>query len=290
MNIKEISISSPEYLECLRHIAQPPQKIFIRGEIIAEDKNAIAIVGTRKCTPYGKRAAYDLAFRLGKQGVTIVSGLAFGIDAEAHKGVLDAGGRTIAVLGTGVDDQSIYPHTHKSLAERIMKSGAVISEFDPGTPAMPHHFPQRNRIISALSLGVVVVEAAEKSGSLITANFALEQGKEVFAVPGPIHSLVSAGTNQLIQRGAKLITSTQDILEEFDWLKEYGAVKQTAQISGSLEEQMIIESIASGSSTADEIIEKTKLPSSAVLSLLTMLELENKIKNIGNNTYAIEKN
>ena len=153
MEIREILISDPEYPESLRNIAQPPKQIFIRGEILSQDKNAIGIVGTRKCTPYGKKAAYDLAYKLAKLGVTIVSGLAFGVDAEAHKGALDAGGRTIAVLGTGVDDKSIYPHTHKSLAESVMKAGAVISEFEPGTVGYPSNFPQRNRIISALSLG-----------------------------------------------------------------------------------------------------------------------------------------
>lgn len=287
MDIIEILISGSEYPESLRNIAQPPKQIFIRGEILPQDKNAIGIVGTRKCTPYGKKAAYDLAFRLAKLGITIVSGLAFGVDAEAHKGALDAGGRTIAVLGTGVDDKSIYPHTHKSLAEQIMKNGAVISEFEPGTVGYPGNFPQRNRIISALSLGVIVVEAAEKSGSLITANYALEQGKEVFAVPGPIYSQVSAGANKLIQQGAKLITKAEDVLEEFGWQIE--AVPTSEVSADTLEEQMIISNIAEGISTPDKIIQNTKLPSASVLTLLTMLELKNKIKNIGNNIYVIEK-
>src|SRR3989338_50525 len=216
MEIKEIKINDKKFPERVRRIHQPPAALFLLGELKTEDENAVAIVGARQCTAYGRQVAYDLAYELAKRGITVVSGMALGIDGEAHKGALDAGGRTIAVLGSGVDEKSIYPHTHISLAERISKNGAVLSEFPPGTPSYPSNFPQRNRIVSALSLGVVVVEAGEKSGSLITANFALEQGKEVFAVPGPIYSPASVGANLLIQQGAKLIRHADDILEELN--------------------------------------------------------------------------
>ena len=170
-----------------------------------------------------------------------------GIDGEAHKGALDADGRTIAVLGSGVDDKSIYPHTHISLAKKIAGQGAVISEFEPGSPSYPSNFPQRNRIVSALSLGVVVVEAGEKSGSLITANVALEQGKEVFAVPGPIYSPASVGTNHLIQQGAKLIRNAQDILEELNIECSEARPKQIGEYN--MEEGLIITALESESLT-----------------------------------------
>ena len=290
MQIREILISDTDYPENLRHIASPPKKLFVRGNILPEDQTAIAIVGSRKPTPYGQKAAYDLAAQLAELGVTIISGLAFGIDIEAHKGALDAGGRTIAVLGTGVDDSSIYPHTHKPLADKIMQNGALVSEFEPGTPALPHHFPQRNRIISGLSLGTIVVEAAEKSGSLITANFALEQGREVFAVPGLIYSLLSTGTNKLIQQGAKLISEANDVLAELNLALEQNInPEQKNSSSSSPKEKIILECIEKGITETNDIIASTSFSAGETLSLITMLELKGRIKNIGNGIYAINK-
>ncbi len=285
MEITEIAITDKNYPERVRRIYEPPKKLFVRGELLPEDEIGIAIVGARKCTQYGKQVAYDLAFALAQYGVTIVSGMALGIDGEAHRGALDAGGRTIAVLGTGVDENSIYPHTHKSLAEKIIAQGAVLSEFEPGTPALPHHFPQRNRIISALSLGVVVIEANEKSGSLITARFALEQGKDVFAVPGPIYAQTSIGTNKLIQQGAKLVITAQDILDELgiEQIKK-AATRDDEEIPA--EHRLILTLIAEETISTDELIAKTQLPSSIVLSTITMLELQNKIQRVGANTYG----
>lgn len=283
--IKEIKIADSAYPESLRQIHKPPPVFFMLGEIKPEDKNAVAIVGARKCTTYGKQVAYDLAYELAKLGVTIVSGMALGIDGEAHKGALDAGGRTIAVLGSGVDDKSIYPHTHISLAKKIAEQGAVISEFEPGSPSYPSNFPQRNRIVSALSLGLVVVEAGEKSGSLITANFALEQGKDVFAVPGPIYSPASAGANHLIQQGAKLIRNAQDILEELNI--EFSEVKTKKIGEYNMEEGLIITALESESLNTDAIIKITGLNPAVALTAITMLELKKIIKNIGNNVYTI---
>lgn len=286
MDIKEVPITSKEYPERLRQIHEPPAMLYVRGHILGQDDIAVAIVGSRKCTQYGKQVAYDLAFALAKAGVTIVSGMALGIDGEAHRGALDAGGRTIAVLGTGVDEKSIYPHTHLSLAQRILKSGVILSEFEPGTPGLPHHFPQRNRIISALSLGVVVVEGSEKSGSLITANFALEQGKDVFAVPGPIYAQTSVGANKLIQQGAKLVMNAQDVLEELGL--EQQSVRTTVNEELSEEYALVLSVISQEAVSADQLIAKTQLPSSLVLEALTMLELQNRIQRVGAHTYGIK--
>jgi len=212
----EINFQDKNFPKILKEISKPPKKIFVIGEILPQDEIAIAIVGSRKCSNYGKQVAYDLAYELAKNGVTIISGLALGIDGEAHKGALDAGGRTLAVLGSGLDENSIYPYSHKSLAERVINSGALISEYEPGTPPMKHRFPERNRIVSGLSLGVLVIEANERSGSLITARLGLEQGKDIFAVPGSIYSKGSFGTHKLIQDGAKLVKNANDVLEELE--------------------------------------------------------------------------
>jgi len=287
MDITEISITSTKYPEGLRHIAVPPKTLYVRGELRESDANAVAIVGSRKCTHYGKQVAYDLANALARHGVTVVSGMALGIDAEAHKGALDAGGRTIAVLGTGVDDASLYPHTHKPLAEQIVQAGAVLSEFEPGTPAYPGNFPQRNRIIAGLSYGTVIVEADERSGSLITARFALEQGKEVFAVPGQIYSRTTRGVHRLIQEGAKLITSVEDILEELPQLATTAVEQQDTTLTE--DELRIIELIAREPAQVDHLIEQLALPSHETIGMLAMLELKDKIQHIGNNTYAIKE-
>ncbi|MEK7519918.1 MAG: DNA-processing protein DprA [Patescibacteria group bacterium] len=281
-NIREVTINNKEYPERLRNIHTPPKKLFVRGALPPDDAVTIAIVGSRKCTAYGKQAAYDLAYALAARGVVIVSGMALGIDGEAHKGALDAGGVTVAVLGTGVDDKSIYPHTHTSLAKSIMEHGAVISEYETGTPALPHQFPERNRIISGLSLGVVVVEASEKSGSLITANFALEQGRDVFAVPGPIYAQTSRGANFLIQRGAKLVLSADDILTELGITTD---TKGGSTVGLTEEETVVISCLSAEPLTVDDIITQSHLNAETVLIALTMLELKNTITHVGS-TYA----
>src|SRR5918998_5317598 len=204
------------YPALLREIADPPITLYVRGEWSAcFDAPSVAIVGSRRCSTYGQNVALMLARDLATRGVTIVSGLARGIDAAAHRGAIEAGGRTVGVLGTGVDE--IYPRDHKKLAEEILsKGGALVSQFPLGTPPIPENFPYRNRIISGLSLGVVLVEAAENSGSLITARLAIEQNREVYAVPGNITSRNSFGTNYLIKSaGAKLVQTWQDVVAEF---------------------------------------------------------------------------
>lgn len=207
-----VPLTDAVYPSRLRHIPDPPPFLYVRGTLRVQDQTAVAVVGSRSASPYGLKIARELCRDLGSLGFTVVSGLARGIDGEAHKTTLDAGARTVAVLGSGVD--VIYPGEHKELYHRISGSGAILSELPMGTRPLAHHFPARNRIISGLSLGVVVVEATEKSGSLITARLAMDQGREVFAVPGQAGASRSRGTHQLIREGAKLVENVNDILEE----------------------------------------------------------------------------
>ncbi|MDP2980440.1 MAG: DNA-processing protein DprA [Candidatus Omnitrophota bacterium] len=212
--VKVITFLDRDYPENLKNIYDPPVVLYVKGKILPEDKLAIAIVGSRLASFYGLQTAERLGFELASRGVTIVSGLARGVDSSGHKGALKAKGRTLAILGSGL--ANIYPEEHKDLAEKISESGAVISEFPMATIPDKGNFPKRNRIISGLSLGVVCVEAAEKSGALITCDCALEQGREVFAVPGKVDSMTSKGTNKLIKQGAKLAQGVEDILEELN--------------------------------------------------------------------------
>lgn len=210
--IEAVRWEDPSYPAALRPIGDPPRTLYLRGTLREADKAAVAIVGSRRASAYGVAAAEWLGRELGRCGVTVVSGLARGVDAAAHRGALTGGGRTIAVLGCGVD--VVYPREHRRLLGQIIEAGAVISEFPAGVPPLQHHFPRRNRVISGLSLGVVVVEGRERSGALLTADHALEQGREVFAVPGSIFAETSHLPHRLIQQGAKLVATVEDILEE----------------------------------------------------------------------------
>ncbi|WP_405727566.1 DNA-processing protein DprA [Anaerotignum sp.] len=210
---KEIEFYSywhPRYPRLLREISDPPLGIYVRGELPDDDIDTVAIIGARKCSRYGATVAYDIAKELGKTNVVVVSGMARGIDSEGHRGIMDGGGKTIAVLGCGVD--ICYPPENQELMQRIAENGCVISEFAPGMPAMPGNFPSRNRIIAGLSKMVVVVEAGKKSGTLITADLALDYGRDVFVVPGNVTSALSKGTNELIKQGCPIITEGNDIL------------------------------------------------------------------------------
>ncbi|MCG8500284.1 MAG: DNA-processing protein DprA [Firmicutes bacterium] len=211
-NIRAVTMQDAEYPERLKHIYSAPAVLYIRGQLKRQDLASVAIVGSRRASHYGRKVAEKLAYQLAERGITVVSGMARGIDTSAHKGALKTGQRSIAVLGCGVD--IVYPKENREMMAYIAKSGAVLSEYCPGTPPNPQNFPARNRIISGLSLGTVVVEAGERSGSLITADFALEQGRDVFAVPGNIDSYASIGANNLIKQGAKLVSCVEDILEE----------------------------------------------------------------------------
>jgi len=209
--VRIVTLEEPDYPKALREIHDPPLALYIRGSLPREEV-AVAVVGSRHASLYGLQTAERLAYELALRGVTVVSGLARGIDGEAHRGALKAGGRTLAVLGNGL--AHIYPTEHEELATQIAERGALISEYPMTMPPLGQNFPRRNRLISGLSLGVVIVEAAQRSGALITANCALEQGREVFAVPGPITTTTSQGTHQLLKEGARLVTSVEDIIEE----------------------------------------------------------------------------
>jgi DNA processing protein len=214
--IRIIHLRDEKYPEALKNIYSPPRELFYKGDLLKEDSNCVAIVGSRKCSLYGLQMAEKIAFELASRGITVVSGMAKGVDQAAHRGALKAKGRTIAVMGSGFNH--IYPSGSEALAQEILESGAVITEYTADTRPLRMNFPKRNRIISGLSKGVVVVEAAEKSGSLITVDFALNQGRDVFAVPGRVDSPVSRGTNLLIQNGAKAVMNVDDILNELDLL------------------------------------------------------------------------
>lgn len=285
-NIKMISIFDANYPEKLKNIYDPPIALYYKGKYDS-DSFSIAVVGSRKTTNYGAIAARKLSYDLAIRGVRIVSGLARGIDSIAHKGCLEAGGKTTAVLGCGLDN--IYPPDNSGLYADIIDSGGLIlSEYPPGMPPLQHNFPARNRIISGISNGVLVIEAAKRSGSLITAGCALEQGREVFAVPGNIDSAYSRGTNQLIKEGAKLVLSAGDILEEFEYSEiqtntllqeEICRQKQNLDLFKGLttEEIKILKIILKGIHHIDEIIERSNTPAKDVSSILFMLEMKGVI-------------
>lgn len=276
----------------LREAPFPISLLYVRGTFDDWNRPAVAIVGSRRHTAYGRQAAERIAEDLSRAGIIVVSGLAYGIDSVAHGATLRTDGATIAVLGDGLDDASIHPKDHLPLAKRVMESGALLSEYPPGTAAGRGTFPARNRIIAALSLGVVVVEAAEKSGSLITALHALECGREVFSVPGSIFSPASTGTHRLIRDGAKLVRGIGDILEELP-LRETGTPStatgksEPKPIPGNLpeEERKVLSILSHEAMQVDEIIKSSHLETSVAGSALTMLELKGLVKNIGGMNY-----
>ncbi|MFY9457419.1 MAG: DNA-processing protein DprA [Candidatus Spechtbacterales bacterium] len=283
----KISINDEQYPSQLREIASPPAALYIRGHI-PKNKPMIAVVGTRRSTPYGKRVTEHIVKGLVRANVVIVSGMAIGIDSEAHKAALGAGGETVAVVGSGIDESVIYPASNKGLAREIEKHGAVISEFDPYARSETFYFPQRNRVISGLSLGVVVIEAKEKSGALITCNFALDQNREVFAVPGSIFWETSIGPNNLIKQGAKAATCAEDILEEFGIpIPDEESGKPVAK---NPMEQKIFDVLLDKrgqSAHIDTIVEKSGLTASQVSSALTLMELDERVKNLGGDYYVL---
>lgn len=285
---KIITIFDDNYPKHLRNIYNPPKVIYIKGDLGFEDEISIAIVGSRKATTYGKWVAEKFAKELAGLGITIISGLARGIDTKAHEGALMTKGRTIAVLGNGID--SIYPKANKILSEKIQNNGAVITEYPLGVQPLPYNFPMRNRIISGLSLGVLVVEASENSGSLITAQIALEQGREVFAIPGNINNIYSKGTNLLIKDGAKLVTDIEDIIEEITLLKnriKMNKVKKVSYLNLGKDEIKIVECIKEYPKHCDEISYKTGFDIKKVNSILTILELKGIVKQLPGKFFTI---
>lgn len=285
-----ICLHDPAYSPLLAAIYDPPPLLYVKGVLLSPEACPVAVVGARGTTPYGRAVTEQLCRGLVRQGVTIVSGFARGIDAVAHRSALSAGGRTLAVLGCGID--RIYPPEHKTLYHDIAECGALLSEFAMGALPEAHHFPQRNRIISGLSLGCLVVEAAEKSGSLITVRHALEQGREVFAAPGPIFSPSSAGSNRLIQSGAKLVTGVADILNEI--LPQCASrSKEGASETAPLEavpleedEAALCVFLSSEPKQIDRIIGESGRTAAAVSGLLLTLELKGVVEKLQGQFYA----
>ncbi|GAB6268238.1 MAG: DNA-processing protein DprA [Smithella sp.] len=296
--INVITCQDKLYPAKLLNIYDRPPLIYVRGNLKNEDIN-IAIVGSRMASTYGKYTTEKISRELALKGLTIVSGMARGIDSTAHRGAITAHGRTIAVLGSGLD--VIYPPENKKLFDDIIQNGAVISEFPPGTPPLSANFPTRNRIISGMSYGVVIIEAGEKSGSLITARLALEQGREVFAVPGSIDSAGSRGTNKLIKQGAILIENIDDILEEIMPQIEFTTALKTPRASGPaiiekksheiLDEvdQKIFDFVSRGRIHIDDLISSTGLPSSGILSALTKMELRGIVEQHPGKFFSLKK-
>jgi len=283
--IKIVTIKDDLYPSRLKEIANPPATLYFRGEI-NNDELAVAVVGSRKVSTYGKRVVSQLAREMSQAGITIVSGMALGTDSMAHKECIKLKNRTLAVLGGGIDTKSIYPSSNRQIAEQIVSNGALISEYPIATPPLKQHFPARNRIISGLSLGVLVVEASESSGALISARFALEQNREVFAVPGNIYSKNSEGVNNLIKLGAKLVAKTEDILEELN-LDSLKRSKEAKEIIPDNEEEALILENLSGEEPIhiDQLAKTVKMKNSFLSSLLTLMEIKGKVKNIGGMRY-----
>lgn len=291
--IVAISKDSSQYPQILKEISKHPRILYIRGCLPLAETVCLGVVGSRKYSTYGRQGCEKIISELAGYGITIISGLALGIDSIAHQTALDNSINTVAVLGTGIDDKSIYPAQNFNLAKDILKSGgAIISEFAMGTKGLPHHFPMRNRIISGLSQGVMIVEAGEKSGSLITANYALEQNREVFAIPGQIFSDNSSGTNNLIRQGARITTSAKDILEEFNISSQMNLNEVDVLSSDtknlSLVELEILKLLSREPIELDLLLKTANIPASQFNSILTMLEIKGIIKNRNGRIFKIK--
>ena len=269
-----ITVNDANYPAQLKEIADPPPVLFVRGNPELLSLPQIAIVGSRNPSSLGEETAFNFAQTLSRHGFVITSGLALGIDGASHRGALAAQGYTVAVAGTGLD--RVYPAFHKELAVEIVKTGAMVSEFPPGTTAKANHFPRRNRIISGLCQGLLVVEAAKESGSLITARMALEQNREVFAVPGSIHNPLARGCNALIREGAKLVETTQDIIEELNqyYQGDEKIPPDPMQSTLDLEQQTLLNRVMFSPTSIDTLVENSGVSVEVISSMLLILELQ----------------
>jgi DNA processing protein len=293
-----VTFQNPRYPQNLKEIHDPPPYLYVKGELTAGDKVAVAVVGSRRASEYGLAETKKIAASLAAKGVTVVSGGARGIDTQAHRGAISAGGRTIAVLGCGID--VTFPSENRELFDKIAGHGAVVTEYPAGMQPYPANFPRRNRIISGISMGVIVMEAAEKSGSLITAACSVEQGREVYALPGGVGSATSRGTNALIKKGAKLVEGADDVLEDLlpymkGYLKEldleYGGGKGTPAVSMpslTADELAAYGHISLEPAHVDVISEKTGFPVSKTLSVLLDMELKGAVRQISGMRYVRE--
>lgn len=285
-NVLKIKKSHPSYIEPLKQLHDPPEQLYIRGELLDDLTGVpiLAVVGSRKVTPYGREATRSLVRELAGHGVVIVSGLAFGVDSVAHEAALEAGGRTIAVLPSGLD--KIYPASHTNLAKQIVDSGGtLISEYAPEFEPRKENFIARNRLIAGLAQGVLITEAAQRSGSLHTANFALEQGKTVLAVPGNISSPMSEGTNSLIKIGAVVVTDAKDVINALDW--QLSGNEQPDTASFSYEEATILSLIREGHQDSATLLVLSKLEAPVFNQTLTMLEINGRISPLGNGNWRL---
>ena len=287
-----LTLDDSRYPTLLKEISDPPPLLFVQGDVSCLQAWQLAIVGSRNPTPSGRDSAFEFARFMAGGGLHICSGLADGIDAAAHKGALAAGGKTIAVVGTGLD--RVYPAKHRDLAHQIVQQGAIVSEFPLGTPPFAENFPRRNRIISGLSLGTLVVEAALKSGSLITARMAMEQGREVFAMPGSIHNPLARGCHQLIRDGAKLVENADHIIDELGALAEFAQIADPkanseiadAQPQDDVEYQQLFEHLGFDPIHIDELILRSGLTADAVSSMLLLLELQGRVSALPGGRYT----
>jgi DNA processing protein len=282
--VEVLTWEDARYPERLRMINDPPPVLYLKGELRPTDDWAVALVGTRKATSYGREATRALAGDLARAGVTIVSGLAKGIDTQAHRAAIEAGGRTLAVLGSGVD--IIYPYENLKLAQDIVTRGALISEYALGAPPEASNFPPRNRIISGLSRGVIVVEAGEQSGALITAEFAADQGRDVFAVPGSIFQRGSLGTNRLIRDGAAPVLSANDVLEALNLTSVAQHVEAQMLLPTDATEALLFEHVGEEATHVDEIGRAAGLPIATVSSTLAVMELKGLVRAVGGMNYV----
>lgn len=290
-SIRLIPPGDADYPALLSEIPNPPHLLYLRGNVRPNARPLITVVGTRKPTAYGAGIAREFARELGRSGITVVSGMALGIDREAHIGALDGESETIAVLGNGLDDGSIAPRAHLELAHAIVRRGALLSDYPPGTPASDFTFPARNRIMAGMSLGTVVVEASEKSGTLITARLALEYNRDVFAVPGSIYSEGSRGPHALIREGAVIATGLADILDALPLIrareKETAPQKISDQETENLspEESRLLKILGSDTMHIDTLVKRSTLGTASALSAISLLEMKGFVKNVGNMHY-----
>ncbi len=283
LGVRLLAYTDYDYPPLLLEIPDFPLLLYYRGKLPQRDAATLGVVGTRRITTSGRSVTSSLVSPLARSGLVIISGLAYGVDAIAHQLTLDAGGTTLAVLGSGVDEASIYPRDHTFLATKIMEQGgALISEYPPGTPALRHHFLARNRIIAGFTLGILVTECAQKSGALITARYALDYNRAVYTVPGPIYAPMSEGPNWLLTQGARAITKAADVLEDLNF-----SVPPASQLAEprSTSEKRVLECIHLAPQSIDSIIVQSQLSTSVVTTALTMLEMAGIIKHLGNSIY-----
>jgi len=286
-NVNVVTCNDSGYPSRLKEIYDYPPVLYIRGSLLPEDEWCLAVVGTRRATVYGRQVTQELVADIAQSKITIVSGLAKGIDTIAHQSALDAGGRSLAVFACGLD--IVYPAENASLARRIMENGALVSEYPLGTRPRAENFPRRNRILSGLSLGVLITEAGETSGAMITARMALEQNREIFAIPGSILSPASQGTNHLIQEGAKLVREYTDILEELNLTTVARQIEMREILPESDTESLLLKHLSAEPTHIDEVCRSSGLPAATVSGTLAMMELKGLVKQVSTMNYVLAR-